>query len=344
MQIPVENIYYLLCYAWNKLEEKERISVSVDDKTRLQDLFAKILVNAVVLLLKRGVDRGYQIYVDELPGVKGKLELAQTLKSGALARGKTICGFDELTVDTMINRILYTTMYRLSRTEGVDRNLKFELQKLLWMFGDLPLLEITHGHFNRVRLNRNNRFYGLILDVCRIVFESSLPSEEPGAYTFMDFTRDDNRMAMLFESFVRNFYRRERPDYPTVGRENIQWGMTSPEKEHLDFLPQMQTDITLENRFRKFIIDAKFYREAMTVNYRKERVRSGNLYQLFSYLVNQETDEVKTRHATGILLYPTVSGEYNLDFRYKEHAILIRTVDLNTGWKNIERRLHEIID
>jgi hypothetical protein len=43
MAIPIENIYFLLCYAWNKLDEKERVDVSIDDKTELLDLFAKVL-------------------------------------------------------------------------------------------------------------------------------------------------------------------------------------------------------------------------------------------------------------------------------------------------------------
>ena len=55
MQIPIENIYYLLCYAWNKLDEKERVSVSIDDKTELLDLFAKILINATKMLLKEAL-------------------------------------------------------------------------------------------------------------------------------------------------------------------------------------------------------------------------------------------------------------------------------------------------
>ena len=50
MRIPIENIYYLLCYAWNKLEEKDRVNISVGDNTELQDLFAKVLINAVRLL------------------------------------------------------------------------------------------------------------------------------------------------------------------------------------------------------------------------------------------------------------------------------------------------------
>jgi 5-methylcytosine-specific restriction enzyme subunit McrC len=70
MQIPIENIYYLLCYAWNKLEEKDRVNVSIDDKTELLDLFAKILINATKMLLKRGIDKNYIAHTDEIAGVK----------------------------------------------------------------------------------------------------------------------------------------------------------------------------------------------------------------------------------------------------------------------------------
>lgn len=63
MRIPVENIYYLLCYAWNKLEEKDRVDISVDEKMEILDLFAKVLINATKLLLKRGIDKNYIDFV-----------------------------------------------------------------------------------------------------------------------------------------------------------------------------------------------------------------------------------------------------------------------------------------
>lgn len=55
----------------------------------------------------------------------------------------------------------------------------------------------------------------------------------------------------------------------------------------------METDISLENEEKKIIIDAKYYKETMTVNYDKERIRSSNLYQLFSYLLNQQDGSEK---------------------------------------------------
>ena len=38
-----------------------------------------------------------------------------------------------------------------------------------------------------------------------------------------------------------------------------------------------------------------------------------------------------------------IEKEYNLDFKYNNHRILIRTINLNSNWKNISLRLKEII-
>jgi 5-methylcytosine-specific restriction enzyme subunit McrC len=342
MQIPIENIYFLLCYAWNKLDEKERVNVSIDDKTELLDLFAKILINATKTLLKRGIDKNYIDHTEELTGVKGKIQISQTFKSNLLVKQRTICTFDDFSLNIISNRILVSTIYRLTRTKGLDKELKKELVALQRMLSDIDQIEITSSLFKQVRLNRNNRFYGFVMNVGQIIYDSTLPSEEQGKYKFSDFTRDDNRMNQLFEAFIRNFYRIEQQKYKTVKKETIKWQFDNTDNESYQYLPQMETDITLENENEKIIIDAKFYRETMTINYDKERIKSANLYQLFSYLLNQQDNSTKTLKATGILLYPTIETDYDLNFKYNEHKIQIRTVNLNSNWRNISTRLKEI--
>lgn len=344
MQIPIENIYYLLCYAWNKLDEKERVNVSIDDKTELLDLFAKVLINATKILLKRGIDKNYIDYTEELAGVKGKIQISQTLKSNLLFKQRTICTFDDFSANIISNRILVSTIYRLTRTKGLDRYLKSELISLQRMLPGIEQIEITNSLFKQVRLNRNNRFYGFVINVCQIIYESTFPSEEQGKYKFSDFTRDDNKMNQLFEAFIRNFYKIEQKKYRTVKKEIIKWQFDYAENESYQYLPRMETDITLENDKEKIIIDAKFYRETMTLNYDKEKIKSANLYQLFSYLLNQRDGSTKAQNATGILLYPTIETDYNLNFKYNEHKIQIRTVNLNSNWRNISLRLKEIIE
>lgn len=344
MTIPIENIYFLLCYAWNKLDEKKRVSVSFDDITELLDLFAKVLITSSKLLLKRGIDKSYIDHIEEISGVKGKIEISQTLKRDLLFKQKTVCTYDDLSANIITNQILVSTIYRLTRTKGIDLFLKMELAKLQKMFLGVDLIEIKESHFKQIKLNRNNRFYGFVMNVCYLIYESTFPSEVKGNYKFSDFTRDDKKMNQLFEAFIRNFYRIEQRKFNTVKRETIKWQFQHQDIESYQYLPQMETDITLENEEQKIIIDAKYYSETMTTNYNRERIKSSNLYQLFSYLLNQRDGSEKTKKTTGILLYPTVEKDFDLDFQYKDHKIKIRTVNLNTNSKNISNRLKEIID
>lgn len=342
MAIPIENIYYLLSYAWDKLDEKERVNVSIDDKTELLDLFAKILINVTKILHKKGIDKSYIDHTEELSGIKGKIQISQTLKRNLLFKQKTICTFDDFSSNIISNKILVTTIYKLTRTEGLDKKLKNELVSLRRLFGGIDQIEITSPIFKQVKVNRNNRIYGFIMNICQIIHENTLPSEEEGKFKFSDFTRDERKMNKLFEAFVKNFYKKEQSKFPTVKGEYIEWQFNDTKKESSKYLPIMKTDVTLQNDNQKIIIDAKFYKETLKINYDKERIISGNLYQIFSYLVNQEVDK-KTLKTTGILLYPTIEKDYDLDFKYNEHNIQIRTVNLNTDWEIIKSRLLDII-
>ncbi len=344
MLIPIENIYYLLCYAWNTLDEKERVNVSIDDKTELLDLFAKVLINSTEMLLKRGIDKNYIDHTEELAGVKGKVEISQTLKSNLLSKQRAICTYDDFSANITSNRILVSTIYRLTRTKGLDKELKYRLVSLQRMLSGIELVEISNSLFKQIRLNRNNRFYGFVMNVCQIIYENTLPAEVQGQFKFSDFARDERKMNKLFEQFIRNFYRLEQNKFKSVGRETIKWQFDNTDPDSLQYIPEMETDITLENDDVKIIIDAKYYSETMAINYDKERIKSANLYQLFSYLLNQEDiNNPKTKSATGILLYPTIEKDYNLNFKYLDHTIQIRTLNLNSNWRSISNRLKEIV-
>jgi 5-methylcytosine-specific restriction enzyme subunit McrC len=342
MAIPIENIYYLLCYAWDTLEEKDRVKVSIDDDTTLVDLFAKILINSTRILIRRGIDKSYVPLTEEFVGIKGKLELATTIKGQLHLRHRTICSFDEFSANIITNRILVSTFFRLLRTKNLDKQLKQDIRSLLPYFGEVsPLPRLTRSVFSNVRLNRNNRFYGFILDACELIVDSLRPSEEPGEWHFKDFTRDEHKMNQLFERFVFNFYRIET-DF-RVARTEIKWKMTSETREYMKFLPIMKTDITLLGETEKIIIDAKFYKETLTSNFSSLKIHSANLYQIFSYLMNQRhSEDVRSLIAEGMLLYPTITEDYDLDFEYGPHKISVKTVNLNTDWRRIDRRLRNI--
>jgi len=80
MKIPIQNIYYLLCYAWDKLDEGDIVEVKGIESTELCDLFAKVLISGTSHLLKMGLDRGYLLIGEEISGIKGKIDFGSSLK------------------------------------------------------------------------------------------------------------------------------------------------------------------------------------------------------------------------------------------------------------------------
>ena len=343
MHIPIENIYYLLSYTWNKLDEKERVGVSIDDTTKHVDLFAKVLINGTKILLKRGLEKSYNTETVELAGIKGKLELAATLKKGLHLKQKTICSIDEFSSDIITNQILAATLFKLLRVKELDKKLKPEIKSLIRMFPNITLIELKKRDFKKVKYHRNNQFYAFLLNVCELIYDNTLPSEETGEWNFIDFTRDERKMNQLFEAFILNYYKRKNPQWK-VSSKLMSWQFEAVNNEtDKSYLPQMKTDITIDTGTDKIIMDAKYYRETLASYYNSEKVKSVNLYQLFSYLLNQRDGSEKTEKATGILLYPTINEDYDLDYKYQNHPIQIKTVNLNMNWRLIEERLNNII-
>jgi 5-methylcytosine-specific restriction enzyme subunit McrC len=342
MQIPIENIYYLLCYAWNKLEAKEQAKIAVDDSTEMIELFTRMLIKGTKRLLKRGIERNYIPETIDYQGVKGKLELSPTIKSGLHLYQRTICTVDKFSENIVINRILFTTLLRLLHTRGLDKSFIAEIKVLLSKLSGIEPVTLSNRIFNDVRLHRNNHHYGVLLHVCKMLYDNSLPTEKSGEWIFMDFTRDERQMNRLFEAFLLNFYRTELKTCE-VKSEQISWQFHASDKGHLTFLPRMLTDISIQTPDVKIIIDAKYYRETLASYYEKEKIKSENLYQLFSYLMNQQSEDPDSLKTKGILLYPTTQKELDLSFMFEQHPIQIRTVNLNTHWKNIEYRLKRIV-
>src|SRR5438445_386398 len=103
--IPIQNVYYLLCYAWNVLDEAELASVSVTPEMRLPELLASVLCGGVTHLLKRGLDRAYVTEEDEIAGIRGRLDIGTSVKRTSFVRARAHCVFDELSADVPHNRV-----------------------------------------------------------------------------------------------------------------------------------------------------------------------------------------------------------------------------------------------
>jgi 5-methylcytosine-specific restriction enzyme subunit McrC len=337
--IPIKNLYYLLIYAYDALDTADIVDAEELPATNLVDLFAHVLDAGIVHLLRRGIGRNYVPHRDELPGLRGRIDLSATLKSGALARGRLVCDHDELTADILHNQILRTTVRRLLHTSSLAQALVDRLSATYRHLMSIAEISLSTRVFRRVQLHRNNQFYRFLLMVCRLVHEALLPQRSNEGAPFRNFTEDDRKMARLFEKFIRNFYRREQTHYSVRGGR-FPWAKATGA---LDWLPQMTADVRLESAHSALVLDAKYYREAFQTRFNKRSLRSTHLYQIYAYIRNLADQDPIYSMAEGILIYPVTSEPFTVSVQLGPHSVRAAGLDLSQDWQAIRRDLLRLV-
>ena len=334
--IPVENIYYLLAYAWDRLDEADAAAVSGLSAHHLVELFARVLRSGVSHLLLRGLDRAYVAETAELAGIRGRIEIAESTRRLAFERGRAVCTFDELSIDTPANRIIKTTLRRLAAEASLGPEDAESLRDLYRRMPGVESIALRDSSFRRVNVSINRSHYGFLLDVCELVHHNLLTDEKTGDLRFRDFTRDDAQMARLFETFLRRFYAREQDAYG-VSAPILTWDADGAPAA-LAYLPQMRTDLVLRSTADVLVIDAKYYGKALSQRFEKETVRSDHLYQMASYLRHIAPDMPRAA-VRGMLLYPRTVESLRLDFAVHGHPFRVATINLDQHWTKIHQDL-----
>jgi 5-methylcytosine-specific restriction enzyme subunit McrC len=341
-RIPIANIYYMFCYAWDRFEQAKATSVGAEASPDLPNLLGRVLLGGVRHLLRRGLDRGYQSTVEELATVRGRIGLNATLLLRAQHVRRLSCEFDDLSHDVVHNRIVKATMLRLAGVKGLERDLAHELRAMSRTLADVRDARLARSEFARVQLHRNNAYYDFLLRVCRLAFDLMLPTSDGSGYQFEDVLRDERKMALVFEAFVRNFYRSEQKLF-RVAPLQLDWDATPLSVDKAAGLPQMRTDIFLTSPSRHIIIDTKYYAEALQERFGTSTFRSENLYQLFAYLKNAEVRGPDFASAEGMLLYPATGERIDARYRMQGHDVRIATVNLDQDWRDIRAELLALI-
>ncbi|MBS5823681.1 MAG: 5-methylcytosine-specific restriction endonuclease system specificity protein McrC [Clostridium argentinense] len=340
-KIPIRNIYYMLSYAYDVLKEGDNVNLSDEEFDNIYNLFAKILINGLNLLIKRGFNKEYVCVSDELPVLRGKVSINDTLKRQSFIHGKISCEYDELSSNVLFNQIIKTTIITLINYKKLDKQIKNQLIHVNRYFQEVDAVRLQKSHFSRISYHRNNRFYKLILDICELIFDEVIVTSQKGETIFKDFIRD-NRMAALYEKFILNFYKKELTSV-LVYSPIFQW-QKDDDFEHVgeSFLPVMRTDIVLQNKERQLIIDAKYYTNALQIRNvgDTKKLISGNLYQIYTYINNSTF----TGEKAGMLIYPVVDTELDFVYSIQGQKIYVKTLNLNTKWEDIYRRLKEIAE
>lgn len=370
----VRNLYHMLLYVWGRydkdLAEKARDVGSEGEISSLPNLFAHVLAEAVSQQLRRGLYRDYQPKEEVGPRIRGQLQVGPSVGRMLFRQGLAQCVFDEFSPDTLHNRIIKTTLLRLLREGGLDADIALRVRMLLPRLHEVSELDLRARHFSEVRLHRNNREYGLLLDICRFVYEEAMPTPQGDqAMTFRAFAGDwFKRKGRLFQTFVSRFFELRAGDvgWQVQKSPTFQHPLQAATLAEGGYLQRLETDVYVTHRSgRKVLIECKFYGKPFASKPKRRtekddelsdedvgaepaapgrKISNEHLLQLGAYM-DGLTRKEGPKGVEGLLLY-VQPDEHPLRADFEREGVAgakqplrVRCLDLTKPWEEVEADL-----
>ncbi len=329
----------MLSYAFQYLKQSQYQNLQAEDFENIYELLSEILIRGITQQLKQGLYREYIPVSDDIPTVRGRISIDNSIKLKLQQKQKLHCNFDELSENNIFNQILKSISFILLPNIKNDKK-----KKILYLMSYFQNVEQIHPysiHWNRLKYQRSNKNYEMLINICHFIVDGLLLSTEDGNYKIANFI-DEERMHALFEKFVLQDYRTNHKTRNATPA-GIPWAVKST-GDTLEYLPAMVTDITLHDSKtnKTLIIDTKYYGKTMQKQYDKATYHSNNMYQLLSYIKNKEV-EVGGK-VGGILLYAKTQEDIvpNQEFEILGNYYSLRTLDLNQDFNFITNTLDSL--
>ncbi|WP_303737957.1 5-methylcytosine-specific restriction endonuclease system specificity protein McrC [Methanobrevibacter millerae] len=328
----------MLSYAFYALNDDKYKKVETEEFENTADLFSEILAIGVSKQIKQGLVKDYIDVRETTSSIRGKIEITDSINSKSFLKKQLTCTYDEFSVNCYLNQILKSTMLVLLKSD-ISSHQKKKLKNILRYFTEVDLIDVNSINW-KIRFDRNNQTYRMLIGVCYLTIKGLLQSEKSGETKLMQFI-DDQLMNRLYEKFILNYYKKEHPSVKASASQ-INWQLD----DGIDYLlPRMQSDIMLDYGDKVLIIDAKYYKNTTQSYYNTNTIHSGNLYQIFTYVKNKQLEN-NNWEVSGMLLYARTDEEIlpNNSYQMSGNTISVKTLDLNQDFTLIKEQLDKIVD
>ena len=327
-----QNLAYLIFL----LSYTRRLSLKPTGKATFEELsgsFLEIWIRYFAAelnkLLRRRLTHRY-VEVEERPSfLRGKLLVERELAGTGKLYGRYACRYDIFTPDHPLNRVLKFCNWLLIRQTQVSANRRL-LQENDALLSDATYRPVRMSDLERIQLNRLNRDYEPILELCRLLLESSTLNLRTGRIAQFAFVFDMNR---LFEEFVAEFLRRHKNQI-RLGDGHLVKVAYQRRLGRLFGEFNMDADLVLtDDAGRSFLVDTKY--KVLDPNQRHMGISQADFYQMYAY-----GSAGKRRYDDIILLYPA-SEVAQRTFHQGEMRLHVRQFNPRNLYNSEDRGLNE---
>jgi len=293
-KISAERVLFLISYVLDPVKWQHAMS-SLSVENDLVEGMAALFGLALRRALARGAQQGYRSKEEALSSVRGRIRFDDQLRRRFLAPIPLEVTYDDFTLDTDLNRLLFAALRRLRRIPIHSTRVRADLSACHATFVDgVGAVEYGPRQLPELSWNRLNQHFRPAAELARAILAATSLELEHGGVRGTAFTIDMN---VVFEEFVRTALRNALELPKSAWPEKPPRGFTLDLGERITLLP----DLTWREGGRVvFVGDAKYKRVA------QGGAPNADLYQLHAYatalslpaglLVYAEGDEREAVH------------------------------------------------
>lgn len=362
--VPVRSLWVLQLYASSALTCGAVTDSGVEDPDAdIPMLVAELLCGAVEQRMQRELTIGFTRTQRNLNRLRGKINVLPTLRGQLLEKGQINCTFNDLTVDSPVNRYLLRALNRAATTvqamkKAGQRNgtlateqakevaaLAARARRLCRTLTNAGVPFLADAPEPRGRLSREDR---KPVALASLMLQLLLPDRGTGHAAVNRSDLSEEKLRKLFEAALLRIYRfyLTPQGWQVHGAKDIHWAVDDVSDEaagHRPALPRMRTDITLvDPEGRLVIVDAKFTNMAVSGRHGdKLTLKSQHLYQIHSYVTMAQLNPGQLRGVSagekevgGVMVFAALGTEERLEFpRHQEwvmngHPMAFSALDL----------------
>lgn len=271
----------------------------------LLEILIRNFADKLIAEVRRGLPRLYRERIDDLPALRGRLDVIQQFTRNAVRPDRLACRFDRLEADTPLMRIMAAAVQYLGKYARSSETRR-RLDELRHILTDIPQVPVNRLPWRDVRIDRTNRRWETLVRLAQLLIRRDWQAthhaaQAPVGLTLL-FPMND-----LFEKYIAAMLRRALTgtgiDVVDQGGHRACLGTFTG--EHLDSGEVFRTrpDIILRRGSRTLaIIDTKWKKLSRDPRDRKHGVSQADVYQLMAYARLYPTKEL-------MLLYPGEPGK-----------------------------------
>lgn len=293
------NLVHMLALALDLKIDSGRLAMLGWQNENLLEILIRLFCDKLFDAVHRGLPRRYIQFEDDIPALRGRLDVKRQFSLLAASPDRLACRFDELSSDIALNQIMKAAVDRLRRLSRAPQNQR-KLAELSFAFAEIRAVPISALPWSSVVLDRTNERWKDLLALARLLLGERFQTTSSGAASGFSLLFEMNT---LFEEYVARTMTRALAG--TELRVDRQGG-------RLYCLSELDTEQvpTGKMRFRTrpdiiirkngapvLIIDTKWKRLAPSIDDPKQGVREADIYQMMAYAKVYQCPEV-------MLLYP----------------------------------------